>query len=670
MKKNLKVSISLLLVVILMVSTMVIAASPASSLDYLRVYTSYSSTDYTNGVYYKRLRNVTLTGNQRNDIMNVAASQIGYHEGNSKYDFDGNNTTGNKNYTEYTNWYGGGDNGNFAWCAAFVSWCSNIAGSKSVVPKKSFVSHYYTFYKNKKTTAVNAEGVINTNASVLYEPQHVLNGSRVLQRGDIVLFSRPLHKKVVGHIGFVEYGEPKYDANGKLTAYYVHVLEGNAENKVKRTAYNLLAKTPTDWTAGGTLDGYEYTPYVSKYEKNNDGVNDDPSSRYYHDYIGYFASPNYAGQPTPTAPAATTATTKATTATTATTKATTVTEATEGSVSTLPAGKKASNVVVKVTASSVNIRKSHTTSSTIVGRLYKGAMREYVATKVISGVTWFQLANSEGWISSNHAAKQPNGTLIDNYDKTIVVKSSSLNIRLYADTSSKKTGTVYKNNVLKYNDTVTFSGKKWYKLVDNRGWVLGTYVTDTTVVPTTPTPAPTTAATTKATTAATTKATTATTKATTAPTTKPTTAPTTSNPYIKVIAKAIKVSVSSVNLRSSSSTSSSIVGRLYSGALREYVSSKVISGVTWYKLANNEGWLSSKHVTALTNVTVDTTPKYFKTTASVNIRRYADTGSTKVGSLSKGVKCQYTDTVVFEGVKWYRLADNRGWVHGNYVKVV
>lgn len=65
-----------------------------------------SSASYRNSIYYSRLCNVSLTGDQRVDIVNVAASQIGYHEGNNTSELDGNNINGTGNYTEYGYWFG------------------------------------------------------------------------------------------------------------------------------------------------------------------------------------------------------------------------------------------------------------------------------------------------------------------------------------------------------------------------------------------------------------------------------------------------------------------------------------------------------------------------------------------------------------------------------------
>lgn len=71
---------------------------PASALSYS------GSSSYKSGKYYTALTKVTLTGNQRTDIVNVAKSQIGYQEGSSSSQLSGE-VRGNSNYTEYRRWY-------------------------------------------------------------------------------------------------------------------------------------------------------------------------------------------------------------------------------------------------------------------------------------------------------------------------------------------------------------------------------------------------------------------------------------------------------------------------------------------------------------------------------------------------------------------------------------
>ena len=84
--------------------------------------TSYTpSSLYQSSKYYTALKDITLTGNQAQDIVNVALSQVGYHEGDSISDLGGGNINGSNNYTEYGYWLGTQVKGNtyghyYAWC--------------------------------------------------------------------------------------------------------------------------------------------------------------------------------------------------------------------------------------------------------------------------------------------------------------------------------------------------------------------------------------------------------------------------------------------------------------------------------------------------------------------------------------------------------------------------
>ncbi len=100
MKKRI---ISILLAVIMLISVL-----PAGTITALAAYENT----------YKN------TGNQRNDIIGVAKTQIGYREGNN-------------NDTKYGSWYG---LPNQPWCAMFVSWCARQAGIPTSVLKNSAVA--------------------------------------------------------------------------------------------------------------------------------------------------------------------------------------------------------------------------------------------------------------------------------------------------------------------------------------------------------------------------------------------------------------------------------------------------------------------------------------------------------------------------------------------------
>lgn len=123
MKRDLRRFISLTLALLALAFCV-----PAASLE--PPYTP--SEPYMSGPYYGNLLNVELTGDQRTDIVRVALSQAGYHDGDSFSEMHGLNTGGVGDYAEYCYWFGtealGSSTGHYgAWCAMFVSWCARMA---------------------------------------------------------------------------------------------------------------------------------------------------------------------------------------------------------------------------------------------------------------------------------------------------------------------------------------------------------------------------------------------------------------------------------------------------------------------------------------------------------------------------------------------------------------
>lgn len=123
-------SISAIIALILVLSSMLSVNAAAKSLEYS------ASSSYKSSSFYKNLSKVELTGDQVTDLVNVAKSQVGYHEGAlSGYG------SGSSNITEYGRWYG--NNGTY-WCNVFVSWCAYVAGIPSnVFPKLAGVGNAY-----------------------------------------------------------------------------------------------------------------------------------------------------------------------------------------------------------------------------------------------------------------------------------------------------------------------------------------------------------------------------------------------------------------------------------------------------------------------------------------------------------------------------------------------
>ena len=172
------------------------------------------SESYASGIFCRRLHNVTLSGDPRTDLVNVAMSQIGYCEGNSKNQISGCQP-GTKNYTEYGLWYNNlqdepGGYEKAAWCAMFVSWCARQAG----ISQERILYHAYTVY--------GVNWFLEQDRA--YTRQQVADGEYIPQPGDIVYFKSKRNGDKVNHVGIVV----KYE-DGVLYA-----VEGNTND----TAYS------------------------------------------------------------------------------------------------------------------------------------------------------------------------------------------------------------------------------------------------------------------------------------------------------------------------------------------------------------------------------------------------------------------------------------------------
>lgn len=158
----------------------------------------------------------TATGNQREDIIEFARTQIGYKEGS------GNNTYFGK-------WYGCNYN---PWCAMFVCWSAYMAGVPSdVIPKKA--------------TADRSWG---KKQGIYYKSKH-WGGSYTPKKGDLIYFSWSV-RDYADHIGMVQ-GTGK--ENGKT---YVYTIEGNKRDRVVEGSYAIdnkyiLGYISPKYTVGG-----------------------------------------------------------------------------------------------------------------------------------------------------------------------------------------------------------------------------------------------------------------------------------------------------------------------------------------------------------------------------------------------------------------------------------
>ena len=164
------------------------------------------SEGYKSGRFYKNFTSVKLTGDQRKDVLAIALSQLGYHEGDSDSDFDGESASGVSDFVEYNVLAGKYDNGQgnglsygYYWCASFVNWCLRQAGVAESASAGSEISC------QRWLADCRAEGI------------YKIRGSYIPRPADMIFFRDKGSAATATHIGFVLY----------VSGNTVYTVEGN-----------------------------------------------------------------------------------------------------------------------------------------------------------------------------------------------------------------------------------------------------------------------------------------------------------------------------------------------------------------------------------------------------------------------------------------------------------
>ena len=253
------------------------------SLEILDVYavnpTYTVSSDYKNSKYYQNLSKLALTGNQRSDVVRIALTQLGYHEGNSNADFAGGNTSGSRNFVEYNRLHGKLDNseGNgvsygYYWCAAFSTWCAAQAGvADSIVPTSNFTGvstqrlrtwfiNNAKYYTRGNYTPITGDYIFFKDANAAVPTTHV--GLVLYVKGNTVytiegnaggLDCVALREYSLTNTYIVGYGVPNYTTGTALSfdltnkanpGEYVTTIGGLALRSGVGTAYSALDSLP------------------------------------------------------------------------------------------------------------------------------------------------------------------------------------------------------------------------------------------------------------------------------------------------------------------------------------------------------------------------------------------------------------------------------------------
>ena len=170
------------------------------------------SPSYKTSKWYDAVHELKLTGDYAKDIVMIARSQLGYHEGNSFDEQHGNNTKGNKDFAEYNYFYG--DPGTM-WCGEFVDWCYAMAG----VPDELYsLSSSDNEYDNQHK----------------WEDTVYAGGSYKLKPGDVIMFIADGNKD---HVIMVESLE---DSGNNII---VHSVDGNHSQAVVTDTWRIEKKT-------------------------------------------------------------------------------------------------------------------------------------------------------------------------------------------------------------------------------------------------------------------------------------------------------------------------------------------------------------------------------------------------------------------------------------------
>lgn len=238
---------------------------------------SYSvSSSYKSGKYYTQLQSVMLTGDPATDIVNIALSQNGYHEGGSRSDLSGSGSTdtGSTKYTEYSQTLHNAS-ANADWCAYFVSWCARQAGiPTSIIPKTGGCGTM----RNNAGTYYDVTSGYTPETGDLFLLEPVKNGKHYVAERDSAGIPN-----LSSHIGIVT----------KVSGGRMYFIEGNS-NQMVRTSSIPLQKVRGNqyWIQGYMHPDYDYDEVSTITLSNNGATDTTTTNATLHGYCSKYAGIN------------------------------------------------------------------------------------------------------------------------------------------------------------------------------------------------------------------------------------------------------------------------------------------------------------------------------------------------------------------------------------------
>ncbi len=214
--------LSVFLAVLLVFSSVFGTAVSAVEFDDYEV-----SAEYKTSIFYKTAADLPLTGDQRYDVVNVAITQVGYHEGDSDDDMHGM-SKGERNFVEYNRLYGKLDNGEgngysygYMWCASFVSWVLRTANvDKKVAGEDVSCAGWVSFFESKGQFKTRESGYTPIAGDIIF-----YKGSRTSSRsnhvGIVVGCENGVVYTVEGNTGGIAYDGDPTNGGGVARKNYV-----------------------------------------------------------------------------------------------------------------------------------------------------------------------------------------------------------------------------------------------------------------------------------------------------------------------------------------------------------------------------------------------------------------------------------------------------------------
>lgn len=275
--KALRISAALIAVILSGVAFAALMGENGSLVVDVAAASEYEMSDeYKASSFYDNLNAVERTGNQAWDVLAVAMSQIGYHEGDSEADLGGKNSAGSRDFVEYNvmngkldNAQGNGMSYGYYWCASFVTWCLRMAGVGRDAMADGGVNCSTWF------SSCKAAGIYKSKSG--YIPQ----------AGDIVFFNDPSENRASTHVGLVRYSDgnrvytvegnvtigEEYSSNGEYVALKDHDISSSFIVGYATPKYSTSSsKRTVDYTGGFLSRGsYIATAKLDIFEKAEDG---------------------------------------------------------------------------------------------------------------------------------------------------------------------------------------------------------------------------------------------------------------------------------------------------------------------------------------------------------------------------------------------------------------